>query len=566
VATDPRKVEAMRDWPVPSNVRALRGFLGLAGYYRKFIKDYGLISKPLTDLLKKNAFQWNPQADMAFNTLKQALSTAPVLSMPDFNQQFILETDASDKGLGAVLMQGRRPIAYLSKALGIKNQGLSTYEKELMAVLVAVQKWRHYLHGKPFIIKTDHISLKHLLEQRLTHSLQHKGLCKLMGLDYVIQYKKGTENRAADALSRRPSSTKTTELNAVTEVLPLWVQELKESYVGDEWATQVLKGGELLDSQREKVTMHEGIIRYKGRIYVGVSSDWRSKIVKILHDSSIGGHSGILGTYQRVKNMFYWPQLKDYVLKQVQECHTCQLNKGENVATPGLLQPIPIPAGPWSLICMDFIGGLPKSGGKDVLLVIIDKFTKYCHLLTLSHPFNATEVAQLFLDNVYKLHGLPTQIITDRDPLFTSGFWQEIMKMLGVKLNFSTAYHPQTDGQTERLNQCIEGYLRCMIFQRPKEWVKWVPLAEWWYNTNFHTAIKTTPFEALYGYKPPQLSLSAIPKSINQAAQDTLQERLAAMRVLREQLIQAQNRMKKYADSKRSERKFHNGEWVYLKL
>jgi Reverse transcriptase (RNA-dependent DNA polymerase)/RNase H-like domain found in reverse transcriptase len=223
VATDLGKVEAMKDWPVPNNVRSLRGFLGLAGYYRKFIRGYGLISKPLTDLLKKNAFQWNSQASVAFDTLKQALSTAPVLAMPGFTQPFILETDASDKGLGAVLIQGKRPIAYLSKALGVKNQGLSTYEKELLAVLTAVQKSRHYLYGKPFIIKTDHISLKHLLEQRLTHSLQHKGLCKLLGLDYVIQYKKRIENRAADALSRRSSDNNVEELNAVTEVLPLWL-------------------------------------------------------------------------------------------------------------------------------------------------------------------------------------------------------------------------------------------------------------------------------------------------------------------------------------------------------
>jgi transposase InsO family protein len=199
----------------------------------------------------------------------------------------------------------------------------------------------------------------------------------------------------------------------------------------------------------------------------------------------------------------------------VQQCNTCQLNKGETVAYPGLLQSILIPEGPWSVIAMDFVTGLPKSGGKDVLMVVVDKFTKYCHLITLSHPFKAMEVAQLFLDNIYKLHGLPAKIITDRDLLFTSSFWEELMKMLGIKLNFSTAYHPQTDGQTKRLNQCIEGYLRCMVFQRPKEWSKWIPLAEWWYNSNFQSALNTTPFEALYGYKPPQLSLGATPKTSN---------------------------------------------------
>jgi RNase H-like domain found in reverse transcriptase len=217
VATDPKKVEAMREWPILKNVRALRGFLGLTGYYyRKFIKGYGVISKSLTDLLKKNGFHWTSSATAAFEALKLALSSALVLAMTDFSKGFILETDVSDKGLRTVLMQGRQSIAYMSKTLGVKNQTSSTYEKELMALPAAVQKWRHYLCGKPFIIKTDHISLKHLLDQRLTHSLQHKGLTKLLGLDYTISYKKGVENKAADTLSRRDVPGENGALMAVT--------------------------------------------------------------------------------------------------------------------------------------------------------------------------------------------------------------------------------------------------------------------------------------------------------------------------------------------------------------
>jgi transposase InsO family protein len=195
---------------------------------------------------------------------------------------------------------------------------------------------------------------------------------------------------------------------------------------------------------------------------VGNNLDWRGKIVQLFHDSSLGGHAGILGTYQRVT--FYWPKLKQLVWKHVHNCHVCQLNKHEHVATPGLLQPISVPEGPWACVTMDFVCGLPKSEGKDVLLVVIDMFIKYRHLLTLTHPFKAREVTQVYMDNVYKLHGMPSQIITDRDPLFTSNFWKEIMRLLGVTLNYSTAYHPQIDGQSERLNQCIEGYLRCMVF------------------------------------------------------------------------------------------------------
>jgi Integrase zinc binding domain/Integrase core domain/Chromo (CHRromatin Organisation MOdifier) domain len=425
---------------------------------------------------------------------------------------------------------------------------------------------RHYLEGQPFIIKTDHISLKHLLEQRLTHALQHKGLCKLLGLQYEIQYKKGVENKAADALSRRPGLCSEAENYAVTELMPSWLQELQDSYKQDEWAQQVLQGKIALISEKVQLQLHQGIIRKNGRIYVGTTRDWRDRVVHILHDSSIGGHAGILGTYQRAKKLFYWPGMKESVIQIVQKCNTCQLNKGENVASPGLLQPIPVPEGPWAVVSMDFICGLPKSGGKDVILVIIDKFTKYCHLITLSHPFKAIDVAHSFLETIYRLHGLPGKIITDRDPLFTCNFWKELMKLLKIELNFSTAYHPQTDGQTERLNQCIESYLRCMVFHKPKDWSKWIAMAEWWYNTNYHSSLKTTPFEALYGYQPPQLNMGTIPKSINQTVNEVLVEWQQTAKVLKENLIKAQNRMKRFADKKRSERTFQEGDWVYLKL
>ncbi|KAL2248441.1 UNVERIFIED_CONTAM: Retrovirus-related Pol polyprotein from transposon 17.6 [Sesamum indicum] len=186
VATDPGKIESMVNWPVPSNVKALRGFLGLTGYYKRFIKDYGSISTPLTALLKKNAFGLNQEADDAFKQLKRVMTTAPVLSMPDFSKPFIVETDASGKGIGAVLMQEGKPIAYLSKALAARNLGLSTYENEFLALLLAVTKWKHYLLGNHSIIKTDQRSLKHILDQRVDSMLQQKWVTKLLGLSYEV--------------------------------------------------------------------------------------------------------------------------------------------------------------------------------------------------------------------------------------------------------------------------------------------------------------------------------------------------------------------------------------------
>jgi Integrase zinc binding domain/Integrase core domain len=293
------------------------------------------------------------------------------------------------------------------------------------------------------------------------------------------------------------------EIHAVTKLNPQWIEELKESYKGDQWAEKMLAKYQQGESLPKGMMVYCDIIRKHQRIYVGSSNDWRDKIVQVLHNSSIGGHSGILGTYQRIKKIFYWPKLKEEVINQVQQCEVCQLNKREHVPTRGQLEPLPIPEGVWQCIIMDFICGLPRNEGRDVIMVIIDKLTKYCHLIFFTHPFSAATLAEKFLEIVHKLHGLPVKIITDRDPIFTSNFWKELMQKLGVKLNFSTVYHPQIDGQTEKLNQCIETYLRCMVFNCPKKWHSWLPLAKWWYNTNFHIDIQTTPFKALCGYASP---------------------------------------------------------------
>jgi hypothetical protein len=214
---------------------------------------------------------------------------------------------------------------------------------------------------------------------------------------------------------------------------------------------------------------------------------------------------------------------------------------------------------------MDFIEGLPKFGGKNVIMVIVDRLTKYSHFLALVHPFTAQTVAQLFLDNIFKLHGVPTAIVTDRDRIFTRKLWQDLFKSMKVSLQYSIAYHPQRDGQTERVNQCLENYLRCRIFLEPKKWSSWLPLAEWWYNTTFHASLKCTPFEALYGYPPPILFEVLVPGPESPIV-DFLRQRQLMINKLKDNLAKAQAQMKKYADSKRLEREFIVRDIVYLKL
>jgi hypothetical protein len=233
---------------------------------------------------------------------------------------------------------------------------------------------------------------------------------------------------------------------------------------------------------------------------------------------------------------------------------------------PGLLQPLLIPTGAWQIVSLDFVEGLPRSAGFNSILVVVDKLTKYAHFLPLAHPFTAAQVAQLYIDNVFKLHSMPEALISDRDKVFTSQFWQALFKLSKTELRMSTAYHPQTDGQTERVNQCMETYLRCFISSCPSKWSKWLPLAEFWYNTTYHTAIKTTPFQALYGRPPRYLGITAASVPIVKDLQEWLQERQLMTALLRQHLHRANNRMKYFADRKRSDRSFQVGDWVYLRL
>ncbi|CAN6292538.1 unnamed protein product [Urochloa humidicola] len=341
VATDPSKLETVRNWPVPQCSKDLRGFLGLSGYYRKFIQHYGLKSKILTDLLKKNVpFIWTSQHQTAFEELKQALISAPVLALPDFNKQFTVETDASAKGIGAVLTQQGHPIAYLSKALGPRAQALSTYDKECMAVILAVDKWKQYLQHREFIISTDHRSLTHLTEQRLQQGMQHKAFVKLLGLQYRVVYKKGPDNKAADALSRKPS---TVVCAAVSMSKPRWLEIVTEGYEKDPTTKQLLSELSLTGSNDKGFSLSDGLIRFKGRIWLGTHKEAHDAVLLALHSSGLGGHSGIAATYHKIKEMFAWPGLKKDVQAYVNNCQVCQQAKTEHVKYPGTLQPLPVP-------------------------------------------------------------------------------------------------------------------------------------------------------------------------------------------------------------------------------
>jgi hypothetical protein len=296
----------------------------------------------------------------------------------------------------------------------------------------------------------------------------------------------------ADALSRRPS------IFAMTGVSVDWKDHLVMEYAKDQFACQLLDG----QVQDENFKVMNDLIYYKDRIFLVPESAFKAKILQAYHDSPMAGHQGINKTYRQVRERFSWKGLKEDVIKHVKECTTCQENKDEHMHPTGLLQPLPIPEHKWESISMDFITGLPKTRGKDCIFVVVDRLTKFAHFFAIAIDFSAAQVAELFFREIFRLHGLPKTIVSDRDSRFMSTFWQELFRLVGTALTPSTNYHPRTDGQTEIVNKWVEGYLRNYVAGQQKAWARWLHLGEYCYNTTQHMSIGMSPFRALYGYDP----------------------------------------------------------------
>jgi hypothetical protein len=283
-----------------------------------------------------------------------------------------------------------------------------------------------------------------------------------------------------------------------------------------------------------------------------------------LHVTPTTRHSGFTKTYDGVKRYFFWDGMKQDIHTFVVECNVCQCNKGETVKAPGTLQPLLIPPSIWRDISMDSIVGLPKLGNKLVIMVVVDRLSKYAHFFVLQHPFTTSIVAQCFMDHIFKLHGMPHSIVSNIDPTFTINFWQELFRLQGTQLHLSTAYHPQIDGQTKVVNNCLETYLRCFSYERKNQWAQWLPLDEWWYKTSYHTTTRMTHFEAVYGKKPPSILSYMLYVSKVHVVDQTLTIREAILHTLKDNLAMAQNQKKQQANQGHLERQFFEGDQVFL--
>lgn len=336
-----------------------------------------------------------------------------------------METDASGHGIGAVLQQNGKPVAFFSKALGVKNQALSIYNKEMMAVFLAVKKWHSYLVGRNFIIKTDHQSLKFLSEQQAITPYQQKWVAKMLGYDYSIVYRKGTQNAVADALSRKPIASEgqlfQCEGGNDGDWSKVW-EQIIALYASDKKLCRLIEQVRTQPQLHPKYSWHGNCLRRKGNVVVGDDGLLRKRLFSLFHDTLMSGHSGVHATLHQISALLYWKGLTKDVKQWVRECVTCQRCKNDNAAYPGLLQPLPLPERAWADISMDFVEGLPLSHGKSTVLVVVDRLTKYGHFLALAHPYTALTVAQEYLTHVYKLHGIPESIVTDQDKIFMSHF------------------------------------------------------------------------------------------------------------------------------------------------
>lgn len=594
VSTDPGKIQAIVNWPIPTSVRDVRSFLGLAGFYRKFVKDFSKIATPLYNLTKKDQkFQWTERENIAFEELKKALTTTPVLVIPDPEKPYILRTDASNQGYGAVLMQdqgkGLQPIAYESHKCSQSEVNASTYEKEARAIVHALNKWRHYLEGAKVEIITDHQPLQYLSTQTKLDAKQRRLYEAICNFEATISYKPGKSNAVADALSRRPDDKPSDEQDIRETVEPLGkvfliksfrpsdplLKEVYEGYQHDPECENLLKQ---TDHERSEVySVVKGMIyfsnnRHQGhrRLYIPNVDDLRKRVLHTAHDLPSAGHQGIKRTLEVLQRDYFWPKMRRDVQDYVQTCETCQKIKPDNRPVQGLLQPLPIPNRPWVDISMDLITRLPRTrSGKTAILVVIDRYSKMAHFIPTTNQINAERLASLLWVHVVKYHGIPRTIVSDRDPRFTSAIWRNLMKGWGSELRMSTSYHPQTDGQTENANKTLEIMLRAYVNENQTDWDDYLPAAEMAFNNSVNESTGTSPYYIVYGLYPDSptslLAIAADEDSGHPRVQQIREKVKDVHQFVCQNLKKAQKRQKRQADKHRRPANFSVGDLVLVK-
>ncbi|GKA86741.1 putative reverse transcriptase domain-containing protein [Tanacetum coccineum] len=431
----------------PKTPTEIRQFLGLAGYYRRFIEGFSRIAKTMTKLTQKGVkFDWGDKQEAAFQLLKQKLCSAPILALPEGSEDFIAYCDASKKGLGAVLMQREKVISYASRQLKIHEKNYTTHDLELGAVVFALKMWRHYLYGTKCTVFTDHKSLQHILDQKDLNMRQRRWLELLSDYDCEIRYHPGKANVVADALSRKEREPLRVRalvmtigldlpkqiLNAQTEARKL--ENIKKEDVGGMLVENSKDPEKFRTEKLEPRT--DGTLCLNGRSWLPCYGDLRTIIMHESHKSKYSIHPGSDKMYQDMKKLYWWPNMKANIATYVSKCLTCAKVKAEHKRPSGLLVQPDIPEWKWDNITMDFVTKLPKSSqGYDTIWVIVDRLTKSAIFMPIRETDPLDKLARMYLKEVVTKHGIPVSIICDRDPRFSSNFWKSLQKALVITLH-----------------------------------------------------------------------------------------------------------------------------------
>ena len=565
------KVDAIQQWPAPMTISDLRGFLGLAGYYRRFIAFFSAIALPLTALLKKDkAYKWNDEANKAFQKLKWAVQNAPVLVTPRQDLEFVVTTDASGFAVGASLSQdsgeGLQPIAFMSKKMIPAERNYATHEQELLAIICALKEWRHHLHGRKFKIVTDHASLRYLHTQPHLSARQTRWCEYLSQFDFHIEYMEGKQNVVADALSRRADHREANVNSTMIKIVATeLLDEIKMLYDDDDLLGRDQSNEDRAKAvSKHKLKLEDGMWIKDDRYYVPSSRALKAKLLAEAHDSVLAGHVGSAKTIELLSRDYFWPRMYEEIKHYVATCTKCQQNKATHEHPQGLLQPLAVPERRWQQVTMDFITQLPMTkSGHDAIVVWVDKLSKMVHLVPTTTTVDAPQVAKLFMREVVRLHGVPESIVSDRDPRFTSSFWRELWKMLGTRLAMSTAYHPQSDGQTERANRTLEDMLRAFVSVRQDDWDDFLVASEIAINNTQQASSKYSPFFLNSGAHP-RFPLCIQHKSVNQTAEQLFESLRVALEQATQNLLQAQQRQAHFANQHRKEVELEVGDKVFL--